>query len=61
MGDFNLIPNARTIALVYFFFHHYMKGSYPFSIWWLILIFGLDLLIAILIDAAADKFKKGTS
>jgi|WetSurMetagenome_2_1015567.scaffolds.fasta_scaffold1677835_2 hypothetical protein len=42
-------PSIRTIVAIFYFAYWFFKGAKPFSIWWLILIYVIDYIIAIII------------
>lgn len=48
-------PSIRTIVAIFFFAYWFFKGTQPFSIWWLILIYCIDYIIGIIIAVSLEK------
>ena len=42
-------PNLRTIVAIFYFVFWYNKGIQPFNVWWLVLIFGIDYIVSMII------------
>jgi hypothetical protein len=53
MSDY--YPSIRTIVAIFYFTFWFVKDSRPFSIWWLILIYAIDYIIALIVLSFTKK------
>ena len=59
MSDY--YPSIRTIVAIFYFAFWYFKDVQPFSIWWLILIYAIDYVIAIMVLSITNKIMRRAS
>lgn len=47
MSDY--YPSIRTIAAIFYFAFWFFKEVEPFSFWWLVVIYGIDYILSIVL------------
>lgn len=47
MSDY--YPSIRLVVAIFYFVFWFAKGARPFSIWWLVLIYAIDYIIAMIV------------
>ena len=53
MSDY--YPSIRTIVSIFYFAFWFFKGTQPFNIWLLILIYAIDYIIATIVAVSLEK------
>jgi len=48
-------PSIRLIVAIFYFSFWFFKGVRPFNIWFLILIYAIDYIIAIIVATALER------
>jgi hypothetical protein len=56
MSDY--YPSIRLIVAIFYFAFWFFKGIRPFNIWWLVLIYAIDYIIALITVSIMERAVK---
>jgi hypothetical protein len=53
-------PSIRTIVAIFYFAFWFFKDAKPFSLWWLVAIYVVDYIVAMIILSLTTSIAKRT-